>query len=381
MLGGQKPALTNFKLLGMQAAYFAANDRMSMARVLADQALKFASLAPEFRNGMESVADRDLKALLTTIQSVTEAPSHRVKKYGSVRSKFFKLQASAVGLVLSIVLVILVSIQRTNSATVPHRAHSAFGGSSTETVHASANGSIPSTPNQPDWDAIAKKYGATISDKPPDSNQVYDAVPIRPARYSSVDEVPSTRSTGRGALDRLADDMIAASKQRRSRASVGRLTAGNEMGNTPAATKEPLGQSVFSEPAEPLPQTGILTMTQPSQRYADTAPLKIVTAPASPNYYAKLVDWTSNTPVALFFIRSGEVLSIRVPLGDYALRFASGEIWYGEQFRFGPDTAYQKADAHIQFRREGDKVVGHRLELIKQIGGNLRQVAIRPVDF
>jgi len=108
------------------------------------------------------------------------------------------------------------------------------------------------------------------------------------------------------------------------------------------------------------------------------APLKIVPVSDSPNYY---VDRTSHALMLFFFIRSGEVLSTDVPVGQYELRYASGETWYGEEYRFGPDTGYRKADAQLDFEQEGNKVTGYTIELIKQIAGNLKEIEIKPSEF
>jgi hypothetical protein len=112
-----------------------------------------------------------------------------------------------------------------------------------------------------------------------------------------------------------------------------------------------------------------------------TAPLKIDTYPGSFNYYVKLVDLSTNTPVMFLFIRSGESVSTQVPLGRYELRFADGGTWYGESYLFGPLTSYSKADTELIFERQGDKVAGYTLQLQKQVDGNLRETQIAAAEF
>lgn len=111
------------------------------------------------------------------------------------------------------------------------------------------------------------------------------------------------------------------------------------------------------------------------------ASLRVVTANGSPTYYLKLVDWATHAPVLFFFIRSGEVLSAEVPLGEYELRYASGETWYGEEYLFGPETTYRKADAQLDFERKGNRVTEYTVELIKQLTGNLKEIDIAPSEF
>jgi len=110
-------------------------------------------------------------------------------------------------------------------------------------------------------------------------------------------------------------------------------------------------------------------------------PLKIATGSGSPNYFVMLVTRTTDAPALFLFIRSGEVLSVEVPVGEYELRYAAGETWYGEQYLFGPDTAYRRADAELNFEREGNKVAGYSIELIKQLAGNLKEININRSEF
>jgi len=114
MLGGEQPALSNFKVLGLQAAHFASNDRMDLARQLADQALELSIKIPAFRKGQESAADRDLKRMLAAIQSTTQAPTRSFKRSWGTGSASFRLQASAIGLVAVAMLAALVSGARAN---------------------------------------------------------------------------------------------------------------------------------------------------------------------------------------------------------------------------------------------------------------------------
>jgi hypothetical protein len=139
--------------------------------------------------------------------------------------------------------------------------------------------------------------------------------------------------------------------------------------------------SVFTEPLVPLPATGRIHALWRSSPETVLAPLRVVTATGSPNYYVKVVDWETHAARLVFFVRSGQTLSVRVPLGVYELRYAAGEKWYGEEYLFGPETAYRRADEQFDFRAEGEKISGFTVELIKQINGNLGETSIKPSDF
>ena len=137
----------------------------------------------------------------------------------------------------------------------------------------------------------------------------------------------------------------------------------------------------FSEPAVPLPATGKIRKLWRVDSRTVLAPLEVVTAVGSPNYYLKLVDWNTHSPLLVFFVRSGEKTTIEVPVGNYELRYAAGERWYGEEYLFGPGTAYRKAEDAFQFRADGERVSGFTVELIKQSGGNLKETDIEPSEF
>lgn len=138
---------------------------------------------------------------------------------------------------------------------------------------------------------------------------------------------------------------------------------------------------VFDAPEQPLPRTGQIRSLGQHDRQGVLAPLKIVTASKGTNYYIKLVDAETRRPILVLFIRSGDTASVRVPVGMYHFKFATGHEWYGERFLFGPDTVYSVADKSLIFSVDGDDVVGHTLELVKQVNGNLGETQIAAADF
>jgi len=109
------------------------------------------------------------------------------------------------------------------------------------------------------------------------------------------------------------------------------------------------------------------------------APLSIKTSDGS-NYYVKLVDLTGNI-VLSFYIVGGQYFKTKVPLGNFELRYASGKVWYGFQHLFGPETVYAKTDSDFEFRSDGNRYIGYTVELIRQVGGNLRTRRISPANF
>lgn len=139
--------------------------------------------------------------------------------------------------------------------------------------------------------------------------------------------------------------------------------------------------SPFNEPLVPLPATGRIRALWRSSPETVLAPLRVVTAAGSPNYYVKIVDWETHAARLVFFVRSGQTAAVRVPIGVDELRYAAGEKWYGEEYLFGPQAAYRRVVEQFHFRAEGEKISGFTVELIEQINGNLRETSIKPSEF
>ena len=136
--------------------------------------------------------------------------------------------------------------------------------------------------------------------------------------------------------------------------------------------------STFNQAPQPLPSNETL------QRYHSreaVAPLEIKTRGSDRHYFVKLVDSSTNRKTLTLFIRGGRSAEISVPLGTFRLKYATGETWYGSQYRFGPDTRYNEADRLFQFTDDGYQYSGYTVELFLQDNGNLRTEQISPDDF
>jgi hypothetical protein len=122
--------------------------------------------------------------------------------------------------------------------------------------------------------------------------------------------------------------------------------------------------------------TGII-FVQPATQ---TAPFDIRT-PSGSNYFVKLWEPYSHRIVLTAYIEGGRTLSAEVPLGHFEMRYATGSHWYGASNLFGRETAYFKADKTFDFEIQGGEIRGYTVELIKQVGGNLRTRPISESDF
>ncbi len=149
---------------------------------------------------------------------------------------------------------------------------------------------------------------------------------------------------------------------------------------TPVPARPPAPAPLFDKPVQPLPQNGAVFRLS-SEDFI--APLRITTPSSDEHYFVKVVHYDSNTPIAAMFIRAGMTAEMKVPVGSFAIKYATGKIWYGRKYLFGPKpkTAFFRCDDKFDFYIHGDKVRGHRIELVKQRGGNLHTVDISEAEF
>ena len=134
----------------------------------------------------------------------------------------------------------------------------------------------------------------------------------------------------------------------------------------------------FNQPEQPFPDNGS-TIKYFSE--GGVAPFQVITPSGDLNYFIKVVDWSSKQPIISIFVHSGQTADVKLPLGSYEVKYATGEKWYGEKYLFGPDTSYNKADTRLDFTQSGNRFQGHTIKLIPQTGGNLRTSKISPSDF
>lgn len=130
-------------------------------------------------------------------------------------------------------------------------------------------------------------------------------------------------------------------------------------------------------PEMSLPYNGAIRAFTGEERIA---PLTIKAAQGV-HFLVKLVDADSTRPVLTVFVRSGDTVRVKVPLGSYQVRYASGEKWYGYKYLFGPETSYSKADKTFEFDVVGEEIRGYTITLYKVIDGNLHTWPIRREEF
>ncbi|MFZ0425463.1 MAG: hypothetical protein WAL80_21500 [Xanthobacteraceae bacterium] len=139
-------------------------------------------------------------------------------------------------------------------------------------------------------------------------------------------------------------------------------------------TQSPSVAPAASCAAKPQPREGIYKWYGPMWGQ-DIAELTIKTALGS-NYFIKLEDLSGRAARA-YFLHGGSTQTFPVPLGTFALKYATGQSWCGEDELFGENTATNKADDTFTF--EGD--THWSVELILQRNGNLGTRSIPRSQF
>ncbi|MXX87050.1 MAG: hypothetical protein F4Y71_11380 [Acidobacteria bacterium] len=99
------------------------------------------------------------------------------------------------------------------------------------------------------------------------------------------------------------------------------------------------------------------------------------------NYYVKLEDETGRTVVTAY-MTGGRDLTTNVPVGEFTMKYAVGQTWYGTEHLFGPGerTRTFEADDIFEFEETHSETWDGRteisysvvtVELILQAAGNL----------
>ena len=101
-----------------------------------------------------------------------------------------------------------------------------------------------------------------------------------------------------------------------------------------------------------------------SDKRTSLAPLEIKVR-GSEQYLVKLER--NGTVAAMMLVRANSIAKMRMPLGTYTLKYATGtgEYWCGETARvpFGRQTAYHRAGDTFSFVKQTDVYFGHVVEL------------------
>lgn len=109
MIGGEQPPLINFRVLGIQALYFASIGKLDVARNLASEALHFTRKMPYIN--WENETDQQLKGQVATLWAAAGGSIAIRSKWG-IGSKGFKVQAGAAIAILLLVFLLAPASQQ-----------------------------------------------------------------------------------------------------------------------------------------------------------------------------------------------------------------------------------------------------------------------------
>jgi hypothetical protein len=135
-------------------------------------------------------------------------------------------------------------------------------------------------------------------------------------------------------------------------------------------------QNFKKEQTLPFPNNGQMQVFTDKELLA---PLSIVTS-FDKNCFFKFYDTKENLIFTLF-IRKNSSLNVKVPLGEYNVKYASGDEWYGVDKLFGFTTNIYQFDKKLIFYREGNAINGHTLTLNEVVNGNLSKKNISKASF
>ncbi|MEL7604349.1 MAG: hypothetical protein AAGU77_14420, partial [Bacillota bacterium] len=100
-------------------------------------------------------------------------------------------------------------------------------------------------------------------------------------------------------------------------------------------------------------------------------PLDIETSADSDRfYYVVLADASTGEKAVAVYIEAGQTIEIDVPLGKYKLYYASGTVWYGNVYLFGPDGTCSTSNTTFNFYERGSFYYGHTVTLYPVSGEN-----------
>ena len=81
------------------------------------------------------------------------------------------------------------------------------------------------------------------------------------------------------------------------------------------------------------------------------------------------------------FVKAGTTVEVKAPVGHYTMYYASGQTWYGVNYRFGVGTSYYKADTSFFFYNEFGIVYGTEITLYQVLDGNMSTYEINESEF
>jgi hypothetical protein len=108
-----------------------------------------------------------------------------------------------------------------------------------------------------------------------------------------------------------------------------------------------------------------------------TFPLDVKSAPGQ-DYYMVLRDAKSGTEALAAYVRGGEFFRVLVPPGTFAVAFAAGETWQGEEALFGSGRTFQfEVTEPLTFAIVDDTTkLGHSIDLREMLQDGVVDISV-----
>ncbi len=106
--------------------------------------------------------------------------------------------------------------------------------------------------------------------------------------------------------------------------------------------------------------------------------------------YLKLLDKHTQKIVMTIKAPHHQITQVKVPLGEFIIRVAAGDEWYGDEHLFGSTTSYKefehlfnfyKSVEHLSSGATRTQIMGHQIYFQENIDGNLHSRPITSRDF
>lgn len=135
---------------------------------------------------------------------------------------------------------------------------------------------------------------------------------------------------------------------------------------------------VFSEPEQPLPESGLYQVFTPNELLSV---FTVISGDTIGHRLLKFVSVETNEAEFTMFVREKQRVEIPVPLGTYQILIATGHTWYGDEHLFGPETMYLKLDNVYSFQSILGGIQTWTVDFTPRTDGNLRTNYIPSSDW
>lgn len=173
------------------------------------------------------------------------------------------------------------------------------------------------------------------------------------------------------AVSKCSNDNTSTSKSTSGGTSSYTQSDSSSTTTTPEVEKEP---EIEYEEVE-KPANGTLSHTyDPYSANTSVLKIELPTYESDNYYYIKLINPTTGETVQSVFLHPGQSKEFSVPCGNFKLRYACGDKWYGYEHLFGPYGGYSGSNELLDFTTE----YGHTITLTPVVNGNF---STNDIDF